>query len=203
MPRLTDPLDVIPALAELTLNEELLMEVIRRGEALRNSATANHPRTAPGLFFWLETVRALRDVLPGSRAKVRESFETCVCPGERDEIAVLSGDRATGTEMDPQPKYPKRRTMAQEAIVRCQMPLFSQDDVVRPAGPRLWFLLVRREKDVAIAELSRPEAIDDAGRVVKWATRIVLRPVAVSASPDTESRTEYTEPVDIDIVPAE
>lgn len=200
---LTDMNEVASALADWRLTEEILSNVIRRGEQGRNAATQHHPRNAGGWYAYSEGTTALRDaVVPlGGESVCIDGHERCVCPGGGHEIAVLGGDRFTGDPIrEPQPRYVKPRKVAQGTIARSQVPLFKQEDIATPpARRRLWFLMVRREGDNAIAELSRPAGITDSGRITAWETRIILRPVPVSSVVMTDKDTEQTPPVDIDV----
>jgi hypothetical protein len=200
----TDPRETVTALAELGFTEDIVAEAIRRGEQFRNSVTQHHPRTAGGFYAWSEVTTALRNQLVplGGGAVTERGFDLCLCPTRCDVIAVLTGDRATGNpDMDPQPKYTKNRPAAQSTIESSQIEMFQQHTGVR-AGPRLWFLLIRRDGDVVVAELSRPDAITDSGRINKWERRIILSPVSVGSTP-TEKEDEYTPPVEIDVTPRE
>jgi hypothetical protein len=206
MPALTETSEVASALAELGLKEEKIAEAIRRGERWRNATTSHHPKTAPGWYAWSEATTALRDlVVPdGGAVTYVDGFERCVCPTKRDEIAVLAGDQFTGDpERNPQPKYMKPRVVAQGTIARSQLQMFKPEEISapRPGRRHLWFLMVRREGDNAIAELSRPGGITDAGRINVWERRIILAPIPVGASVTVSRRNEETEPVEIDVVP--
>jgi hypothetical protein len=200
---LTERDEIALALAEYGLKEEWIADAIRRGERWRNATTPHHPRTAPGWYAWSETTTALRDVVvpEGGEATSVESFERLVCPTKRHEIAVLGGDRFTGDPLrDPQPKYMKPRVVAQGTIARSQIEMF-REDIPTPPGRRvLLFLLVRRDGDNAVAELSRPGGITDSGRINVWEQRILLAPIPVGSKP-LQDREDETEPVDIDVVP--
>lgn len=65
----------------------------------------------------------------------------------------------------------------------------------------MWFLLVRRNGDTVVAELSRPGGITDGGRINVWEQRIILAPIPVGASVPVTANTEETDPVDIDVAP--
>lgn len=203
MTALTERSDVATALSEMGLTQEMLSEAIRRGERWRNATTPHHPKTAAGWYAWAETTTALRDLLipTGGQATFVDGFERCICPTGSDEIAVMAGDRFTADPLQsPQPKYMKPRVIAQGAIERSQIQLFKTEDIPAPPGRRrLWFLLVRRDGDNALAELSRPGGITDSGRINVWARRIILAPVPVGATPIAGERDE-TAPVEIDVV---
>jgi hypothetical protein len=205
MAALTAQKEVASALAALGITEDMIGTAVRRGEQSRNSTTPHHPKTAAGWYAWSETTAALRDVLVpnGGEAIYVDGFERCVCPTRRDEIAVMTGDRCTGDpERDPQPKYTKPRVVAQGTIARSQIQMFKPEDIPAPPGRRrLWFLLIRRVGDVVRAELSRPGGITDAGRINVWEQRIIVAPVPVGATVTVTTKSEQTEPVDIDVTP--
>lgn len=195
---------VVSSLAKLKLTEELLGEAVRRGENARNSTTSHHPRNAGGWYAYAEATAALRDLLVplGGRAIHEDGYERCVCADGLDEIAVLGGDKFTGDpDRDPQPKFTKPRVVAQGVVERSQLEMFKRDEEERRRAHRhLWFLLVRREKDYARVELSRPGAITDSGRVNAWEERIILKPIPVSSTPIQQAN-DQTEPVEIEVEP--
>src|ERR1700686_2705221 len=93
---ISDAVQRMDALVSMGLDEERIVEAIRRGENGRNNATPHHPPTWGGLSAYAETTRALRDLFVPSGATKDDSKNFCrlVCAGGADAVVVTSGDDA-------------------------------------------------------------------------------------------------------------
>ena len=169
------------------LTDDVLVDVILRGEASRDSATLHDPPSRAGFDAYADAVRALRDRLvpEGWAADNTKNVCTVVAPDRTQAVAAMSGGRGVGQpDVTPQPKYPRGPAMTY-AVVPNQLALFEDNVMPLIRGPRLWFLLVYREPgtDVVLAELSMPEAISEGGRVTSWLCRYLLPPIDVDPTP--------------------
>lgn len=199
---ITQAAQVQGALDALGIGQDIIVEAVKRGEAVRNSATAHHPPSWSGFACWAETTRALRDlgVPKGCKKDDARNFSRLVVPSGEHAIAVTTGDIFTGDpNNEPQPKYPKGAA-AQYAVQQAQLTLSIFEAVEaskKKAGPKFWFLLVRREKAQVIVELAQPIAITTDGAVSRWEERIILGAINVDPTPNIENEPEYADDVDV------
>lgn len=188
-PRLVvDPLEVHARLRELGLIEEDLSEPLLAGaSALALSLGTNHPPMFPGLNFWAEAVRCLRDRKMAeywSKSDAK-NYATVISPDRTMQIAVARGDEWTGRENAPEGRpstQHKKGSVTQLAVEKNhQLSLFDTlptPDVTMPdAAIVTWVLLHFRDRGRIRAELSRPTIINQSGFVEEWAERLILNPI--------------------------
>lgn len=188
----------------LGFSAAMLQEARRRGEAARNRVTPNHPPSYSGTVAWAEVTAALRELgAPiGCRKDDERNFSKVISADGKNAIVVVTGDSATGmVDQSPQPKY-ARGPATQGAVLLSQTDLFKSVEAGRLlAGPTIWFLLIRRDKEVAMAELSCPHAITESGLVAAWVKRIILPPLPVDPNPNMQNDPGETGDLDLDVTP--
>jgi hypothetical protein len=173
--------EVTAALHAMGTNIDDLHKAIDAGEVDRDSCTANNPPTDPGSRAHGTTVRVLRELhIPrGWAACDAQNFSTVVAPDESMEIAVASGDEATGdSSRDPKTKN-KKGELVLNGVQRNQrqLRLFNLPPVKRVnqrISPMTWILLRYRHGDLVRCELSLPLGLGDDDRVDELGTRIIL-----------------------------
>lgn len=175
--------DVRRRLAELGLEEDPLRDVPRRGYLGYASCTANHPPLIPGILFWGETVRALREyLLPlGWSRSDENNYSLVIDPSGRVAIAVSTGDDGTGrVETIPSTKASKGPSTI-EAVNVNQIrftfgmePTAPADAVDRSEERDTWILLIHRSLNEIRCELSLPSSVTVDGHIDGWRERILL-----------------------------
>src|SRR5687768_13292745 len=93
-----NPRAALDLLFSAGLTDEILSQAVKLGAAAKGNTTAHDPPTAGGFVQWQHTVRGLRDQLVPIRwtADDEKNFCTIVTPDGRQQIAVMSGNAATG-----------------------------------------------------------------------------------------------------------
>jgi hypothetical protein len=175
--------EVTAALAAMDLTLKVLHRAMDAGEVDRDSCTANNPPTDGPSRAHGTTVRVLREqkIPDGWAACDDRNFCTVVSPDEEMEIAVASGDEATGNpEGFPRTKNAKgelvflgiERNVRQFKLI--QLPPVAR--VQKRSAKTTWILLRYRrpDQDVLRSELSLPIGMGDDDRVEEWGTRIIL-----------------------------
>jgi hypothetical protein len=174
--------DVVDALYLMGLSIDELHRAIDAGEVDRDSCTANNPPTDAGSRAHGTTVRVLRETkIPHEWAACSlQNFSTVVSPDQSMEIAVATGDRATGNP-DLTPKTKNKKGELVRIGIRKNIRQMAFPFVADTAGKKrkrtadvTWFLLRSRQDDVVHCELSIPISLGDNGRVNEWGTRIIL-----------------------------
>ena len=179
------PIERPSRLAELGLQEEVLLEAVRRGQAAWASCTPNHPPSYRGISAWAETTSALRELLlpEGWTRSDNGNLPLTIDEAEHVSIAVSTGDEDTG-RVDGSPctrssKGPRTATVV--TINALQMKLFQEirlcpDDLKEINGKMTWILLFHRDAKAneVRCELSRPVRMNVDGQVDGWAERIIL-----------------------------
>ncbi len=177
-------------LAELGLEEELLRQALQQGLSEWATCTDNHPTSFPGLLFWGETVKSLRDLLaPHGWERANEGNLPFTVNGAKTvAIAVATGDEETGNpEETPCTKSSKGpHTAGAVRVNALQLDLFPitvlPEDLARIKGDgkrMTWILLFHRDhvtREVR-CELSRPTSMSDNQHVDGWIERIILEPI--------------------------
>jgi hypothetical protein len=183
-----DPLGRERLLAEIGLGEEVFDASLARGLGGRARATPFHPKSAPGLFMWLETVAALGEIAAplGWDRSDYLGFATIVRKDGRYAIAVASGSDGTGDLRTPvTTRSPKGVATNQAVKQNLNLPyddtsIAENKQIAARAGADVetWFLLHDIRGGILYSELSRPMSISE-GYVARWVPRIVLtaRPV--------------------------
>ena len=183
----SNPVARAKRLADLSLTEELLLEVAQRAQLARASCTLNHPPLFPGISAWAEGVSALRErLLPQGWVRSDEgNLPFTVNRAGTVALTISTGDEATGRkEESPCTKSTKgpRTKKAVDVNVR-QLTLFGDIRIlpkdlakVNGIGRMTWILLMHwdRESREVRCELSRPVNVNEEGRVDLWAERIIL-----------------------------
>jgi len=174
-------------LAELGLDEEILIQALQRGFSEWAACTLNHPPSFPGLLFWGETVRALRDLLApfGWERSNEGNLPFTVNAAQTMAIAVATGDEATGnpdeTPCTRSSKGP--HTAGAVRVNAAQLNLFPIDVLpedlarIKGNGKRMtWLLLFNRDEGSreVHSELSRPTSMSENQHVDGWIERIFL-----------------------------
>jgi hypothetical protein len=186
---LVDPIEVIDFLASNDLDHDLLRTVLIFGEARRDSCTPNHPSIYPATAAWAEATRKLRDDLPTSIwVKTDHPIPGIINASKRMLLAVASGDDDTGSP-DETPKT--NRPMGNAIIAAIyhnrlgilDLKFTEPDEASLRDDCLVWFLLRRRRGNKIFAELSLPDAIGRDGRVIGWATRVILGGIDLDPSP--------------------
>jgi len=196
-------IEVVNALAQMGLTNEILSDAILRGEIARDSCTANDAPGAPGFYAWAGTVRALRDILmPQAWTRNDDAcYSRVVNPDKSIAIAVVTGDAGTGDkDANPKTKYPKG-TATQAAVSSNQWSLFGESASVEdePAETWItWMLLRKRTGDSVFAELSLPSSMTREGQVESWQTRIILTPILIDPNIDVEDDSSEP-PIDVPV----
>jgi hypothetical protein len=192
------PPEVVAALLEIDgLKREVLLAAVEEGERARQNCTENHPVTAPGTFFYHETVRGLRDLLrPEWRAKCDGGSELTISPTGNHAIVVACGDGNVGSlTRDPRTRRKKGR-QTKKAIqanwaALVQMELFEISKADREAineekrrNPSMMthILLANRDGDTLIVELSLVSGLDEDGHASQWAQRIIVGSLPLGGS---------------------
>jgi hypothetical protein len=174
-------------LADLGLDEEILRQALQRGFSEWAACTLNHPPSYPGLLFWGETVKVLRDLLaPAGWERSNEgNLPFTVNKARTVAIAVATGDEVTGNpDETPCTKSSKGpHTAGAIRINARQLDLFPiavlPEDLARIKGDgkrMTWLLLFHRDENgrEVRCELSRPTSMSENQHVDGWIERIIL-----------------------------
>jgi len=178
--------DVHQRLVELGLVEELLKEVVRRGQLAFLNCTANHPPQFPGMAAWAETVRALREyVMPlGWERSNDNNYALTVDPGGRIAIAVATGNDGTGSADATPSTNARKGPSTSDAVAENQLQFGFMDRYALPAATSTsshgndrrmtWILLIHRATSEVRCELSLPSSIGEDGHIDGWRERVLL-----------------------------
>lgn len=208
------PLDVPKRLAELGVDEELLVTAAMQGLAAWAGCTAHHPPLYPGLSAWAETVKALRDQLV-LRSWTHSDAGTLSLVINKDDsiaIAVATGNEFTGDEAHEPCTKSGKGPRTEEAVVVNQLQLFPEmSSILKPVSfepartRKTWWLLVHRDMiaQELKCELSHPINMADDGRIDGWAERIILRSTSFGDNDivlrDSNSNGPQGNAVDVDV----
>lgn len=174
------PFEVINALHDLGLTEQIIIDAVLDGESERDFCSHHHPKTMPGFVAWGNTIRSLRDelVVLGWAAREDRNYPTVVNPEGTIAIAVATGDDGTGRAgLFPNVKSSKGSVTKNVVLVN-QVSLFEAlpDFHNSPLSSRMtWLLLRQREGDRLYFELSLPARMKN-GFILEWDTRIIFEP---------------------------
>ncbi len=194
-PIYTEPADVNRRLAELDLEEGILLRAAERGWVAFASCTLNHPPAIPGIWAWGETICSLGEQLvPRGWDRINESmWPLVVNKGGTVALSAATGNENTGNkDEDPLtssakgPKTVNAIFANRRQLVDPRMLLGPIDPIDSP-GRATWLLLVHRDIGARQmrSELSRPISMDSEGRVDGWAERIILTPRQLDGIPET------------------
>jgi hypothetical protein len=172
--------DVNSRLAELGLEHASLIEALRQANLYRVRTTDHHPKLYRYQIMYGETVAALRDLLvPNGWSKSDDgNYELVVNADNTIAIAVASGDDATAVATrTPSNKSPKGRHTIDAIHINRQADMFSEllETAERAkTDVSTWILLHKVSNNQILAELSKPNEIDEHGIIFSWSERIVL-----------------------------
>lgn len=186
--------EVDARLADLGLEQELLLQAAQRGLAAFAACTPHHPRNYPALASWAETFRGLSDLLvvhPFRWTKLDDNGQPQVHnPSDTIAITVAGGDSNTGRIGDAEPKTSASkgdttsRAMLMNAYLFPEMEADVQAKWEQINRRQTWFLLVHRDLFVGEmrCELSMPISMSEDRRIDGWAERILLSPTSFDAA---------------------
>lgn len=181
---------VAPRLLQLGITPWAITDAVAAGEIARRSCTDHDTKSAPGFYAWNETTRGLRDRTVGRGwHAAKDGLETVTRDDGRIAIVVATGDEGTGDSARVSHNAHPKGSETIRAICRNNAyPRFDfANPAVNPTSPGIsaetWVLLIRSAEEGARCELSRPNTIDDTGRVIAWDERIILPTVPPELSP--------------------
>jgi hypothetical protein len=163
--------EVTEALSVLGLTIDELHGSIDAGEVDRDACNHLNPPTDAGSRAHGTTVRVLREIkIPhGWTICDHQNFSTIISPDAAMEIAVASGDDATGDpDRIPRTKHPKGESFVLGVERNAQLHLFKPPPVTREPrhiAPITWILLRHRQEKIVRCELSIPTSLGDDERV--------------------------------------
>ncbi len=215
MPVVSERREVQSHLGEMGLEEIHLESAVRRGELERASATILDPKTAGGFDAWRWAFRSLAESLVprGWRKVDTHNQPRLIHPRLPIAVTVTSGSPMTGLTYEdavPTTKYRKGQ-VTQRLVQRNRQVLLpfcdteEGEEATAAAAPEecaTWLLLVYPVIRTAPGpgelpqvsrvryELSLPSAVDMAGDIVEWESRIVLPEIDLEASVDTQPEDE-------------
>lgn len=194
-------------LHELGLKNEWLEEVGLKALAAHNQTTTHDALTASGTYAFLETVRALRDILcPKGWEIVRQhNLELTKHPEKNIFIIVSSGTKDTGKEHGhPMTRNPKGRQTKKVVAYNAKLlrlPGMEYNFDVKEEQNIIWMLLycIDTEKTEMRLEISLPTKMDiDELRVSGWHQRIILPVIKFEPTP-TFSNAEFAPEIPFEI----
>lgn len=186
--------EVDARLAELGLEQELLLQAAQRGLAAFAACTPHHPRNYPALASWAETFRGLSDLLvvhPYRWTKLDDNGQPQVHSlSGLIAITVAGGDSNTGRIGDAEPKTSASkgdttsRAMLMNAFLFPDMEADARAKLEKMNRRQTWFLLIHRDLVAGEmrCELSMPISMSEDRRIDGWAERILLRPTSFDAA---------------------
>lgn len=197
-----NPFDLFPG-----LTEDLLVEALRNGEAVRAEATALDAPMRGGSDAFFEKLRTIRVglVAHGCGYSNEQNYCTVISPCGGHQIAIAAGTRGTGLP-NARPETARPMGPVTGAIIsvnRAQLDLF-RTPTKEPAKMLTWLFLSYRERhprgDRIYAELSLPEAQTDKRIVCKWRERYIIPPFDLTPDPfDVGSDSNEDAPRGVDV----
>ncbi|HWQ52252.1 MAG TPA: hypothetical protein VN442_01120 [Bryobacteraceae bacterium] len=190
-----EPRDVNARLAELELEEGILLRAAQRGWVAFASCTRNHPPAIPGIWAWGETICSLGEqLIPHGWERINESmWPLIVNRAGTVALSVATGNENTGNkDEDPLtssakgPKTVNAIFANRRQLIDPRM-LLGPLEPIETAGRSTWLYLVHRDITARQmrSELSRPISMDEDGRVDGWAERIILAPQELDGIPES------------------
>ena len=198
-------------LAEMGLEQADLWHALHEGIRYAASLTRHDTRAAKGIGIWNAINRGLGDALSpkGWTRTERNNWALTVHPRGSLVIAVLAGDKGTGTIVGPQPRnsYPLTNKLhMSQAITRNRLVVhhkahFSRIDRLWGPPPLTYFLLHHIE-DVN-AGLIKGELSLAVGRsedsITEWDERIILSPPNDDVA-QTAQESGQDPPIDVPVI---
>ena len=178
MPRFLkiEDVEVNARLRPFSLDRQILIDGIRMAVAAYGGCTDNDPPSARGYEPWRATTRGLRELLP-SRGYERDdsgNFSTIKHVKHGIRIVVLNTDSKTG---DPRleifPRNRLKKGILHERAIGAPDWLPGLPNPFATAQLDIWYLCQHINDDKVLAELSRPDRIED-GFITSWRERILL-----------------------------
>ncbi|MHA6780055.1 hypothetical protein ACVGOW_03520 [Pseudonocardia saturnea] len=196
------PDDAPARLAELGLRLEFLTSSVAVGDSRRKEKVSpQYPRNYPSIVAWAETIGELRRQLirlqEGWASSGFGNYETVYLTARGIAIAVVGGNKFTGTDNGYHPRLARRRGPMTAVRVRRnanfeQFTLALGDAIEKAAESKTkaaadancltWFLVVYADADEIRIELSLPSGIGKDGVVHKWTERIILPSLPISGA---------------------
>lgn len=192
-------------LGALGIEMDLLVEVIRRGEAARAQATGFDPANAAGWDAYRYRVRAMREVFCplGWAKKSSKNLELIVSPDERLTIFTKSGSADVGlTHAGANPQPSREVGDAAVQVIRDNPRLFSDEWYARVPeigndDGQAWMLLVFASGDSIRSELSLGFESEQG---LCWVERIILPELNPDdLAPKPEHGPTSTEEIDVPV----
>lgn len=177
--------EVKEQLSLLNVTEEILIEVVKKGQASRANATENDPPGAAETMAFFSIVRALREsLIPIGWEKRTIGNLSLTCKPETSiAIVVSSGDKNVGLEsqnsLDPKTKNPKGKQTENYILSNLDLIETFAEKTNKAHQFQTWVLLYfydQRNTQIRL-ELSLPLDMDHHGHVNGWGQRIILTPV--------------------------
>lgn len=197
-------------LAEIGVTQEILRHAVEAATAAYNACTPHHPVTYAGTRAWAEGIKDLRDSLSlppyGWHAESDDNLPFIVNPFGTVAIMVATADSATGKESDTPCTNSGKGPRTQKVVHANDLQYLLFPDVHlmperlerhKKLGRMTFLLLMHRDPQTheVRCELSRPNDMDESGRVNGWIERIILKPLpfgeqSVEIAPDVPKSPE-------------
>jgi hypothetical protein len=169
--------EVNARLRHFSLDRPILIDAIRMSVAAYGGCTDNDPPSARGFEPWRATTRGLRELL-GSRGYERDdsgNFSTIKHIGHGIRIVALNTDSKTGDpRIDVFPRNRLKKGILHELAIGAPdwLPGLPNPFAVMNSLD-IWYLCQHINGDKVLAELSRPERIED-GFITSWRERLLI-----------------------------
>jgi len=171
-----DEAEVNARLRLFSLDRPILIDVIRMSVAAYGGCTDNDPPSARGFEPWRAATRGLRELLP-SRGYERDdtgNFSTIKHAKHGIRIVVLNADSRTGDpRFEVYPSNRLRKGVLHERAIGAADWLPGLPNPFFTNQLDIWYLCQYINGEKVLAELSRPERIED-GFITSWRERILI-----------------------------
>lgn len=195
--------DAAPArLAEMGLRVEYLTNSVAVGNTRREEkALPQYPRNYASIVAWAETLGELRRQLirlqEGWASSDYGNYATVYLATRSISVAVVGGNKVTGTDVGYHPRLARKRGPMTTARVRrnaneAQYELDLGEAIEKAIEARsrrapdsnclTWFLVVYADAEEVRIELSLPGGRGKDGVVSRWIERILLPPLPISGA---------------------
>ena len=171
-----DEVEVNARLRFFSLDRPILIDALRMAVAAYGGCTDNDPPSARGFEPWRAATRGLRELLPprGYERDDTGNFSTIKHVKHGIRIVVLNADGKTG---DPRPDvWPRNRLkkgILHERAVGARDWIPGLPNPFPTNSLDIWYLCQHIDGEKVLAELSRPERIED-GFITSWRERILI-----------------------------
>lgn len=195
----------IGRLSKLGIDPDVVRRSVLVGEHARDTCSAHDPITLAGTMAYGRATREFRDgMIPLGWKMVREhNLELTVSPDHGTAVVISSGCNQTGnprsTPSTRNPKGAMTLAVVRENVVQLSLFASGRDNpAVLKSRRVVYVLLVYRDTDHVRFELSLPARIDEDGRVVGWAERILFPPEAFG-EPEALPVIDDLPPIDVEV----